>query len=313
MQKFKKINTIIAMLVGLVIMAVVLLGILFPRFNYILNVPDSHGIALWKAQTDKQNYFYVSPFFSYQFSSISLQLRTKQKFSSVPEALQVFKGYVVQGFEKGEMISTSEELEKVLWAGNKSGISNGALVSRGETVYFVSEGKARAILAPEIFLQLGFQWDSVQPVGSEQFSLLEEGEKVSFGSIHPTGTFFSSGDNLFVFVDGQRRQVGPQLSAMIPSTIVPVILEKEELSQIGTCTISGNPEKKIGCTLIPQDTTAISGNDYIFQVPQNIFDTVEKGSVTFRTLRGMSGIVARSSLKRIKDTLALRYFPEITK
>lgn len=310
-KAIKKINTIAALVVGLAIVIFVFLGILFPQFKYVMNTPDSHGIAVREKEFGEQSILFVSPFFNYQFSSIYLKLESEQGFSDIPSSFDVFKGYVAQRLEEGEAIQTEQELSGLLWKNNQSEIANGNLISYADTVYFVTDGKVRTILSPEIFVQLGFDWNAVEKVDADEFAIFEKAEHVDFGSLHPSGTLFKSESGHFLAVNGKKRMVENDLENAIPETIRPIELKSEELVKVGKCLIQEGSQKIVKCSLEPGQTTEIIGNDYIFEIPSSTLELTQKGTVTFNTLRGMRRDIARSSLKRIKDRLAIRYFPEI--
>ena len=307
----KKLNTAYAFVIGLAIMLFVFMGILFPTFVYQLYVPDSHGIALWQKQIGEKNFLHISPFFSYQFSSIKLRIQSDKDFVDSVGPLKVFKGYISQAFEAGEAITTREQLEEILTKNNSSAISNGRLVSKNDTVYFVSDGQARAILAPEIFLQMGFKWESVEKIDDDAFGSLGQGEEINFGSLHPNQTLFVHNEEYFFVDDEKKRKVNSELVGIIPDSVKPVELSSEELEQIGTCALLKIRGKKTSCSFEPTETITIAGNDYVFELPEWLFEHVEKGDVTLRTMGGLRKDIARSSLVRIKTSLANRYFPDI--
>jgi len=310
-KAYKKINTIAALVIGVAIMIFVLLGILFPQFKYVLNTPDSHGIAVREKEFGKQSILYVSPFFNYQFSSIHLKLESEQEFSDITNSFDVFKGYVSQGLEEGKVVQTEQELNELLWKNNESEIANGNLISYADTVYFVTNGKIRTILSPEIFIQLGFDWNAVEKVDADVFATFEKEEHIDFGSLHPSGTLFKSDSGHFFAVEGKKKLVEKELENAIPETIRPIELKSEQLVKVGKCLIQKGSQKTVKCSFEPGETTEITGNDYIFEIPSSTLESTRKGTVTFNTLKGMRRDIARSSLKRIKDRLAIRYFPEI--
>lgn len=309
----KNLNSAFALLVGLAIMLFVFLGILFPTFVYQLNAPDTHAIALWQKKIGEKNLLHVSPFFDYQFNSIALRLQSKQGFAETPGSFEVYKGYVFQGFERGADISNEEQLNEIIRKGNESEIANGSLVSYNDTVYFISDGQARPILSPEIFLQKGFKWENIQEIGGDAFGLFAKGEELNLSSLHPNGTLFAVGEDLFFVVDEKSRAVNAELASLIPDSVKPVLLDSGQLENIGSCLVTKKTKNTIKCSFEPTQTTEISGNDYIFQVPASVYNPLEKGSATFKTFGGMRKDVAYSSLSRVKALLATRYFPDILK
>jgi hypothetical protein len=312
MKKTSKISNIaIALLTGLAIMLFVLLGILFPTFIYQLNVPDTHAIALWQKQIGEKSLLHISPFFDYQFSSIELKIESNQGFSETPDSFGVFKGYVAQGFEWGEDVVTAEQLSEIIKNNNGSDIANGSLISYNDTVYLISDGKVRSILSPEIFLQMGFKWESVTKVDGNVFNSFEKGDDINFSSLHPNGTLFAAGSDLFFVMNEQKRAVSAELVELIPDSIEPIGLDSHELAGIGNCLVSKRTESMIKCSFEPQQSSKISGNDYIFEIPAQVYSAIEQGNITFNTLKGMREDIARSSLSRIKTSLITRYFPEI--
>lgn len=306
----RKFNTFISIVIGVAIVAFVFLKIVFPEFRYKLDVPDKHGAILQIDHVGKKNLLHVSPLFDYEYNSVCLKLKFENTTGIKSKKISIFKGFVFQSFPVNRKIDSSEEFQKYLWQDNKNTMPNGSLISCNETVFVIENGKARAFIAPEVFEKLGFKWNSVIKVKSDIFGRFDEGDPMTFGSLHPDGTLLKFDDKLFLVKEKSRIElVGIERDEF--GDVVPLEFFSDKLKKAGECNIEVTSSKQSSCEIKFEDISEIGGNDYIFDIPQEIASEISDVEVVFKTLGGMNIDVAKTSLARIKNNLALRYFPEL--
>lgn len=309
---FRKLNTWVVLIGAPLFVAFVFLLVLFPNFRYALGQVDQHGIAVRIEKVGENYVLHVPPLFDYDYSSVHLQLETGQEFSQIPEKVKVYKGALAFAFEKEEEISSSEKLQETLKKNNEGELLNGQLVSYNDTIFVVADGKTRAVLSPEIFEGLGYDWDAVEEVSGDIFNEYEKGENITSGSSHPDGTIFDVDGELQIFLDGKRHRIPEEIAQEeILKKISPVIISDDKLVNVGNCIFFKRKKQVASCEFIPDYSQDAAGNEYIFMLPQQMLQKTEKADATFKTLRGLDKEVARKTLSRMKTTLRGRYFPEL--
>ena len=121
------------------------------------------------------------------------------KKPTAPINVSVYENYEALVYPKEGGIDSVEDLDHYLYFENESNLPNGSLFSNGDSVFFVSRGEYRPILASEIFEKLGFNWNDVIPRETGIFSSLKgEGEKIVFSSAHPDGTIIKVDNEYFL-------------------------------------------------------------------------------------------------------------------
>jgi dolichol-phosphate mannosyltransferase len=79
-----------------------------------------------------------------------------------------------------------------------------------KTVYVIEHGRKRAILSPDIFAGLGYQWHQVRHVANEVVQTLETGPEVATTDRHPDWTVVKSETEETIYVlDGGRKRPFP--------------------------------------------------------------------------------------------------------
>lgn len=93
---------------------------------------------------------------------------------------------------------------------NFIGFRPGSLLSFADGVFIVtSETTIRPVGSAEIFLALGYSFENVLPVNSEDIGMYERGRILLLGAQHPDGTLFRDRDTTTVFLidQGTKRPI----------------------------------------------------------------------------------------------------------
>jgi len=308
-NRAKKINSIIILSLGGLILIWIGLKIVFPSFIYTsakTEKVERTKIFVVERKIDNKKYLTVAPLFDYPYHSIKLVIKNKAGLAGEGNTLKISKGYVAQFFPEGEAIDNESVLKNFLFEGNPTELPNGSLVSYNDTVFFVSRGKARAFIDPKVFTGLGFDWKNVISINGSQYAKLKAGEPVNFNSSHPDGTVLKDGDEKFMIWDQQRLRLlkGSLLESSWKEHYAVKVSQKKS-GLVGNCQVKSNIFDDLVCKNKTEEHH-FQGNSYLFELNEEV-EEVEFSSVKLSMLGNFDLSVARESLARIKNALNIRY------
>ncbi len=280
----KKLINIFFILLGIFIPAWIIWKNIFPTVKTETNLRDyryyERNIIL-KKEIGDQGYLVFPCKEEYRFNEVKLEINFKNKIVQNYN-IPCQKGYESMLFPSGEPLASQEELKKLLWSENPSDFPNGSLVSNNETVYFITRGKYFPISSEVDFIKLGFRWENVKPMDSDELAQFEKGEKLYNFSSHPDGTVLKDPEgNFFLVWDRERRPIPKKewLAKTWPGYNW-VAVETELIGLPGSCRPSIG-EKQLVCTY--QDEPGIRGGTYIFNLKEAEDKKIEKVEVSLKT------------------------------
>ncbi|MEA2007078.1 MAG: hypothetical protein U9O20_02870 [Patescibacteria group bacterium] len=303
-----KINTAIVVLLGLGVVLYVVNRIMFPAFSYHINKTDKFKVQVLRQQIGSKNYLAITPLYDYTYNEIKMEIYGK--FEQDSRGIDVYKDYMVQLYPVGDIIESENELRELLFFENDTEFSNGTLVSFNNAVFFISRGQRRPFLGPEVFLRLGFDWDEVETENGQGLVTMEQGEKINFISPHPDGTILETKqENLFLVWNKERLPIENRqlLENVWPNNhVVRTASEKANLA--GVCSQIKYSPKKMSCFLDSVEMTGDRiGHTYVFDLSRDLVESSSDASIRFDLLGRIDVLVAKESLKRVKDILYLKY------
>lgn len=305
-----KLNSIIIIFLGVGILLYVGLRIIFPEFLYFLNEADQFKVQILKEQIGDKYYLAITPLHDYPYSEVKVEIKSSNKFEEFLNEIDVYKDYTAQLYPIGETINSQEELRHYLFYGNNTKLPNGTLVSYNDAIYFISKGKRRPFLGPEIFVRLNYNWDDISAESSQIVAIMPEDEKIHFISAHPDGTILKTKEGrLFLVWDKKRLPIrSEEIFAGVWNDYYTIEINSDEASPYGICKDVKQFKKTIECsfesTIKPNNAV---GHTYLLELPKNVYDSTSDAIIAFDTLGQCEMRVVKESLKRVKDSLYLKY------
>lgn len=190
------------------------------------------------------------------------------------------------------------------------GFADGTLASSDVSVFILSEGKSYPISNAETFVRMGFNWDDVIPLDSEELNLYEKQKHFTINQIHPDGTVFldQTSQKYFVIKGKQKLPIGSQTIAKSYFKKNPILANLQENDadmihcQLKKSWINSN---RYYCE-IPLDSVAnFLGSDYEFNVLFANNVKIKDINTTFFTPPNWKNLML--SLSVIKNNLKNNY------
>ena len=199
MFNYKTKNTIFVTLLTLLFLSWVLFRIVFPVFHFNYNGQNGNN-NFFIRKINQKTYLQLKLKGGYSFNKIVLKSKAKNiKLGNVyQDELALYK--------QGQLINSLEELKKYLIIGN-SKVYNGQLISHGDSVFFIENGKYRTFADAETFDNLGFDWQKVIKVNNEVLHSLEKGEDITHTTIYLNNLFVKIDDNLYFLNNNVKMKI----------------------------------------------------------------------------------------------------------
>jgi hypothetical protein len=191
------------------------------------------------------------------------------------------------------------------------GFADGTLASSDISVFILSEGKSYPIINAPTFVQMGFDWNNVVPLDSEELSLYATQKQFTHDQPHPNGTLFldQETNTYYVIKNGQKLPIKSAAVLATYSKQKPVLANLRQSQQSVSCQLkksffNGN---KYSCTMPLDSIDNLIGNDYQIKAAFPDGTQINNIDVTFSTALKWESL--RSSLSRIKINLTNNYMP----
>lgn len=191
------------------------------------------------------------------------------------------------------------------------GFADGTLASFEQSVFILSEGKSYPIADAETFVQMGFDWNNVIALDSEELNIYKKQKQFDRNQPHPNGTIFfdQATETYFVIKDNERHPIKSNAVAKNYSKQKFIIANSKESEVSVSCQLKRNllSNSAYSCD-VPLDSFGnFLGNDYQIETKFTNEAKVSNIDVTFSA--PLSWLNLRSSLSRIKVNLKNNYIP----
>ena len=112
-------------------------------------------------------------------------------------------------FRWDDVVVTSPTDLKAIPTGDKMTFRDGSLLTDGKQgVYVIAEEKRRPIQSIEAFDEMGYKWENIISVSTQELKAHEEGQPLTVDDPYPNGTLLlASNDEMYVVEDGQKRYI----------------------------------------------------------------------------------------------------------
>jgi len=189
------------------------------------------------------------------------------------------------------------------------GLSDGTLAAIGISVYILSAGKSYPIASPQVFQELGYDWNALYAANSEEVGIYKKQKQFGEGATHPDGTIFKDEQAgiYYLIENGKKRPlIGTHLIASYTNKIKPVIVDGTSLNTTASCTLKKASlwqKNTYSCQMSLSQIANQKGNDYQFSGQFNTAIALDELHAQFHTALKFQN--ARDSLSHIKNSAIL--------
>lgn len=216
----------------------------------------------------------------------------------------------LSNFEEKQALARDLTLfEKYAIDENPTGFADGTLASWGDSVYILSKGKSYPIDNITTFEAMGFNWNDVLPITSEELSAYEKQKLFTQSSPHPDGIIFAEkqNKNYYIVDNGSIRILKGQ--AILKSYLKkdPVLVDAESRINRSSCLLSKEllNTKKYNCQIKLDQIKNFSGNNYQFQLSSSSDINIDQLDVKLFTPLKFSDM--KYTLSEIKKRIISNY------
>lgn len=160
-------------------------------------------------------------------------------------------------FDANQAITKNDDfLSQYKLSETSLGFADGTLASLAPSVFILSEGKSYPISNADTFVRMGFDWNNVTPINSEELEIYEKQKQFTYNQPHPDGTLFmdQKTNKYFIIGNGEKH---PIESATIAKTYAE---QNSVLVDIQTSEVS------VSCQL---EKAFLSNSKYVCDIPIN--------------------------------------------
>lgn len=226
-----------------------------------------------------------------------------QKFTSPEAFLSQYKPE--QAIEKDESLLIRYKLSE-----NPIGFSDGSLISYGDAVYSVSEGKAFPVDSSITFEAAGYSWDDVIPVSADEVSFYKKGKLFTLREPHPAGTVFSTAEEgKFYIIKNGEKDILPSAAVAYSWLRKNPILVSEIGSKVPIFCSSLKKEllafRRYSCEMETDALKNLAGKDYEFKA--NFKNNVEFDTISVRFEKTVTADNLQQTLGEILNRIRNNY------
>ncbi|HEX8974445.1 MAG TPA: hypothetical protein VF817_03090, partial [Patescibacteria group bacterium] len=124
------------------------------------------------------------------------------------------------------------------------GYADGTLASIGQSVIILSNGKYYPVDSPQTFTGLGYDWNDVVPITSDELALYNRQKQFNDTNPHPDGAVFFDQDKKEYFYVSNQQKLPLKTAAIAASYLAnrkPIIVDSKSLTtQSATCALEKN-------------------------------------------------------------------------
>jgi hypothetical protein len=191
------------------------------------------------------------------------------------------------------------------------GFADGTLASFEQSAFILSEGKSYPIADAETFMQMGFDWDNVVSVNSEELNIYKKQKQFDRNQPHPNGTLFfdQATETYFTIKNNEKHPIENATVIKNYSKQKFVIANSKESATSVSCLLekSFTSRRKYHCDVPIDSFEKFLGNDYQIETKFTNEARISDIEATFST--PFSWLNLRSSLSKIKENLRNNYIP----
>jgi hypothetical protein len=189
------------------------------------------------------------------------------------------------------------------------GFANGTLASSDQSVFILSNGKSYPIVNVNTFLAMGFNWDDIIALRSEELGLYEKQKQFNADQPHPDGTLFQDIESkkYFVIENGTKRPIENSNVLKAYAKQKAILADLSALDKKASCTLKKQlfSSTTYSCDIDLINFNNLLGNDY--QIATNFENDMKIKSLNATFSTPISWTNFRSALSLLKDRLLNNY------
>lgn len=188
------------------------------------------------------------------------------------------------------------------------GYADGTLASTNDAIYILSRGSAYPFDSPQTFEALGYDWNDVAKISSDELGLYEKQKTALNNQPHPDGTvFLDTQDNAYYLVSNGSKL--PLLGQNIVDAYLkgsPIKANGKSLEIKASCNLSKDLlARRYTCTIPTAPLDPYNGNDFQFTASTDTNLKIDQITVTFFTSPTVQNIIG--SLAKLKSRIGDNY------
>ena len=305
MINYKRRNTIFVILLAFLFLSWVVFRIVFPVFHFEYNQQGNNDNFFVRTINQKK-YLQLKLKGEYSFNKIILKSKRKD----------IKLGNVYQDelslYQDGQQLNSLEDLKKYLNL-NNSNVYNGQLISHGDSVFFIENGKYRTFADAETFDNLGFDWQKVVKVNNDVLHSLQKSEDITHTTIYLDNLFVKIDSSLYFLNNNVKMKInGNQLKQFVEKnfSIININKKKLDLSLVGKmiCQQTFFGEK---CSLKRNRAVVFPRAEILMEIKEGDLLANNKLSIKVDTFDGVRSVVPKITLRNIKRLINIRYKDEV--
>jgi len=191
--------------------------------------------------------------------------------------VSVRKGYQAFFYPEGQPMRLPEVTDP-------NGITDGSLVSYGDSVYLISKSKSYPIDSVDTFMAQGYSWDDVKPISPDELATYAKQKLFTLWSPHPDGTIFKTDSGQYYIIEeGQKHKlVFDNISQLPPRQ--PILVSEKSLEIFQSCSVEKQmlTWRTYKCEIPVASLQSLLGMDYEFSASTNAAIKMDNLRVEFK-------------------------------
>ena len=231
------------------------------------------------------------------------QLKNQQLFAFIS-----VRAFLSQFDANLAIAKTSDFLSKYPLSETNLGFADGTLASSADSVFILSDGKSYPIENEVTFSAMGFAWDAVVSVTTNELSAYVKQKQFTNRDPHPNGTIFidQKTNEWFAIENGKKCEIKNETVKKSYSKQRPILVNALDAKKQAACTLKKNSLgfNEYSCGVSLESLDPLVGNDYQISATFQKESTLSTINTTFSTPLTTDSL--KSSLSVIKTKLKNR-------
>ena len=185
------------------------------------------------------------------------------------------------------------------------GFIDGTLASNADSVFILSEGKSYPVVNAIVFQVMGYNWNDIVPISSDELGAYQKQKQFNDDAPHPNGTIFIDQKNNqhFIIKDGKKLPINNPDVLKTYADRKAIIANSTDSAKELTCSLKKDflSSNNFSCEIPLTTFNELIGNDYQLSAKFPIDTNLSALNVTFSTPLTTNSLM--NSLSVIKNKL----------
>lgn len=212
-------------------------------------------------------------------------------------------------FDPKVVISKDAEfLNKYPLSQSYLGFIDGTLASNADSVYILSEGKSYPIFSAVTFVSMGFDWNNIVPISSDELGMYDKQKLYTNDSPRPNGIIFfdQKYDRYYIIKNEEKLPISNVDILKTYPTKNAVVASSDDAAKKATCNLQKNlfSSNIFSCQISLKEFNPLIGNDYQITLETTNGTNLSWINTTFSTPISVDSL--KNSLSVIKNKIQNR-------